>query len=123
MKTHSTLGHRIIQGAELDEEAEWVLYHHERMDGRGYPEGLAGAEIPIESRIVAVADAFEAMTSDRPYREGRPEAEAIVELDACAGTQFDPMCVAALKRAMTKETDAPARGGVEPTRPDALLGN
>jgi diguanylate cyclase (GGDEF)-like protein len=102
MKTHAALGGRIVAGAELEEEARWILHHHERPDGRGYPDGLAGDEIPIESRIILVADAFEAITSDRPYRPGRSEAEALAELDRCAGTQFDPECVAALRRALRR---------------------
>lgn len=68
------------------------------MDGRGYPDGLAGDEIPLESRIILVADAFEAMTSDRPYRPRRPVEEALAELDRHAGSQFDPACVSALRR-------------------------
>lgn len=67
-----------------------VLYHHERWDGGGYPTGRAGAEIPLEARILAVADCFDAMTSDRPYRDALPADEAIEEVDRCAGTQFDP---------------------------------
>ena len=67
-----------------------VLYHHERWDGAGYPTGRAGASIPIEARILAVADSFDAMTSDRPYRIALPGEEAIAELDRCRGTQFDP---------------------------------
>ena len=101
MKTHAALGARIVAGAELEEESNWILHHHERPDGRGYPDGLAGDAIPRESRMILVADAFEAMTSDRPYRAGRPEQEALAELERCAGTQFDPECVAALRRALT----------------------
>jgi HD-GYP domain-containing protein (c-di-GMP phosphodiesterase class II) len=67
-----------------------VLYHHERWDGLGYPTGRAGSEIPFEARILAVADCFDAMTSNRPYRTARPPEEAIEEVDRCAGTQFDP---------------------------------
>ncbi len=100
MKTHSTLGHRIVSGTDLDEEADWILHHHERPDGRGYPHGLEGDEVPLESRIILVADAFEAITSDRVYRKGRPESEALVELERHTGSQFDPDCVAALKRAL-----------------------
>ena len=74
MKTHTTLGHSILFGAELFEEAYWVLHHHEYLDGSGYPDGLAGETIPLESRIMLVADAFEAMTSDRPYRRGSRRA-------------------------------------------------
>jgi HD-GYP domain-containing protein (c-di-GMP phosphodiesterase class II) len=93
----------------------WVLHHHERPDGRGYPDGLAGDAIPFESRVILVADAFEAMTSDRPYRIGRPESEAVTELEANAGTQFDPDCVAALVRVLQRDaqwlsTKAPSNG-------------
>ncbi|MGI8440616.1 MAG: HD domain-containing phosphohydrolase [Thermoleophilaceae bacterium] len=80
--------------------ADWILHHHERLDGAGYPEGLRGEEVPVESRVILVADAFEAMTSDRPYRRGRSEQEAFVELERHAGTQFDPDCVDALRRAL-----------------------
>jgi diguanylate cyclase (GGDEF)-like protein len=106
MKTHSTLGHSIVSAAELYEEAEWIRHHHERLDGRGYPDGLAGERVPLESRIILVADAFEAMTSDRPYRPGRPEADAVDELERHVGTQFDPNCVAALRRALSAKTTA-----------------
>ncbi|HJQ82509.1 MAG TPA: HD-GYP domain-containing protein [Candidatus Binatia bacterium] len=68
----------------------YVLHHHERWDGGGYPNGLAGAAIPIGARVVAVADAFDAMTSPRPYRRSIPIESALVEVERCAGTQFDP---------------------------------
>jgi diguanylate cyclase (GGDEF)-like protein/putative nucleotidyltransferase with HDIG domain len=100
MKTHSKLGYRIVRGAELEQEAEWILHHHERLDGRGYPDGLSGDAVPLESRIILVADAFEAMTSDRPYRRGQPERTALAELARHAGTQFDPDAVAALHLAV-----------------------
>jgi len=67
-----------------------VLYHHERWDGRGYPTGRAGSEIPLEARILAVTDSFDAMTSDRPYRAALSQKQAIAELDRCRGSQFDP---------------------------------
>jgi diguanylate cyclase (GGDEF)-like protein len=108
MKTHSGLGHGIVSAAELVEEAGWILHHHERLDGRGYPDGLHTDEIPLESRIILVADAFEAMTADRPYRRGRPEAEALAELERNAGTQFDPVCVAALRCLLTEQLEVPA---------------
>ena len=86
----------ILLAAELPIEAHWVLHHHERIDGRGYPAGLSAAAIPVEARIIAVADAFEAMTGTRPYREAVSVEEAILELQANAGTQFDSRCVDAL---------------------------
>ena len=107
MKTHTTLGHDILSGAELEDEARWIRHHHERLDGAGYPDSLAGDDVPLESRIILVADAFEAMTSDRPYRRGRSEREAFVELERYAGSHFDPECVRALRRALTGR---PARG-------------
>lgn len=97
MTEHVEVGHAIMLAAELPIEAFWVLHHHERYDGSGYPTGMSGEEIPIQSRIIAVADAFEAMTGTRPYRhEGVTAEEALVELRAYAGTQFDPACVDAL---------------------------
>jgi diguanylate cyclase (GGDEF)-like protein len=98
MKTHTRLGHAIVTAAECPTEAEWILHHHERMDGAGYPDGLAGDQIPLESRIILVADAFEAITADRPYRMHRSADAAMVELERNAGTQFDRDCVAALGR-------------------------
>ena len=68
MKAHPQLGHDIVCAAERPSEAHWILHHHERIDGTGYPDGLAGDDIPLESRIILVADAFEAITADRPYR-------------------------------------------------------
>ena len=102
MRSHSTLGASIVAAAQLTEESAWVRHHHERIDGCGYPDRLEGDQIPLQSRIIFVADAFEAITSDRPYRSGRPAEEALAELRRCAGTQFDPDCVAALERALTK---------------------
>ena len=76
--------------------ADWVLHHHERWDGSGYPDGVGGEEIPLGARIIFVADAYDAMTSDRVYRGRLTDDEAIAELDRCSGTQFDPEIVAAL---------------------------
>jgi diguanylate cyclase (GGDEF)-like protein len=98
VKTHTRLGHAIVSAADRPIEAEWILHHHERMDGTGYPMGLAGDQIPLESRIILVADAFEAITADRPYRAHRPAEAALAELEAHAGSQFDPACVAAMGR-------------------------
>lgn len=98
MQTHPTLGCHIVSAAELEEEARWIRHHHERLDGAGYPDGLLGSQVPIESRIIMVADAFEAITADRPYRDRRSVPEALRELSRHAGTQFDPRCLEALER-------------------------
>jgi diguanylate cyclase (GGDEF)-like protein/putative nucleotidyltransferase with HDIG domain len=100
MKTHAALGADIVLAAEMPQRAEWIRHHHERIDGHGYPEGLAGEEIPLESRVIHVADAFEAMTSDRPYRKGPGEQFAIEELRRNAGTQFDQDVVDAFLRVL-----------------------
>jgi diguanylate cyclase (GGDEF)-like protein len=95
MTRHPEIGARILEHAGLRDIAAWVLAHHERLDGRGYPGGLIADEIPLESRVLAVADAYEAMIADRPYRTGMPAEEARAELERCAGTQFDPTVVEA----------------------------
>ena len=96
MREHVSFGHGILVSAELPVEAEWVLHHHERFDGTGYPAGLRAAEIPLESRIIAVADAFEAMTGTRPYQDQLTNSEALAQLSQNVGTQFDAACVEAL---------------------------
>ncbi|HEU4977789.1 MAG TPA: diguanylate cyclase [Solirubrobacteraceae bacterium] len=100
MRKHSELGARIVAGANLPDVAGWVLAHHERPDGGGYPAGLRADRIPLEALILAVADAFEAMTGDRVYRRGMPEGAARAELRRCAGTQFDPAVVEAFLGAL-----------------------
>ena len=102
VRQHSLIGERIVNGAPgLEVVGEAIRATHERWDGTGYPDGLRGEEIPLAARIVAVADAFEAMTSgDRPYREPRPYADAVAEILACAGSQFDPEVVRAFVRAL-----------------------
>ena len=90
MKRHSELGRDIVAGAGLEDVADWVLHLHERFDGRGYPDGLAGEAIPLESRVLHCADALEAMTSSRVYREALPVETALAELEDGAATQFDP---------------------------------
>jgi putative nucleotidyltransferase with HDIG domain len=103
VQTHSDLGGQILGRAGLDDEAAWVRAHHERFDGRGYPDGLAGEDIPLHARIIFVADSFEAMTSDRPYRLGMGVAQALDEVRACSSTQFDPTVVAALERLIRED--------------------
>jgi diguanylate cyclase (GGDEF)-like protein len=93
IQRHSVVGGIMLAHAGLTEEATWVRHHHERVDGRGYPDGVSGEDLAIEARILFVADAFEAMTSDRPYRAGMPVEDALQELRGCAGTQFDPHLV------------------------------
>jgi diguanylate cyclase (GGDEF)-like protein len=96
IKRHSELGAEIIRGVGLGETARWVRHLHERWDGTGYPDGLAGEDIPLESRILAVADALEAMTGARVYRRSWPLEEALAELERAAGTHFDPRLAHAL---------------------------
>ena len=94
MKRHPVIGARIVSGIEsLDVVSLWIRHHHERFDGTGYPDGLRGEDIPLGSRILAVADAFDAMLYDRPYKAGRPLPEVIEELKRCSGTHFDPRIV------------------------------
>jgi putative nucleotidyltransferase with HDIG domain len=93
---HPVVGAMILRHAGLEEEANWVRHHHERMDGEGYPTGLRGDEIPLEARILFVADAFDGMVSDRPYRSARDVPAALEELRANAGSQFDRRVVQAL---------------------------
>lgn len=98
MRKHSELGARILAGANLDDISVWVLAHHERPDGTGYPAGLVSGDIPLEARILSVADAFEAMISDRVYRSGIGLDAAVQELRRHAGTQFDAGIVGAFLR-------------------------
>jgi HD-GYP domain-containing protein (c-di-GMP phosphodiesterase class II) len=90
---HPEIGARILEHAGMRDIADWVRAHHERVDGGGYPKGTAGDQIPLEARILAVADAYEAMMADRPYRTGMPTLQACGELVRCSGTQFDPTVV------------------------------
>jgi HD-GYP domain-containing protein (c-di-GMP phosphodiesterase class II) len=103
MQRHAELGARILAGANLDDISGWVLAHHERPDGRGYPHGLRDNEIPLEAKILAVADSYEAMTSDRCYRLALGADAAQVELRQCSGSQFDPVVVDALLTALAGE--------------------
>jgi HD-GYP domain-containing protein (c-di-GMP phosphodiesterase class II) len=95
VQRHPEIASRILRGAHFDDVSEWVHAHHERLDGSGYPRALTGDAIPLEARILAVADAYEAMCSDRAYRSAMPPEEARAELLRCAGTQFDQRVVEA----------------------------
>ncbi|MFJ5775848.1 HD domain-containing phosphohydrolase [Streptomyces sp. NPDC093094] len=109
IELHPEYGHEIVRGISfLGEARAAVLHHHERIDGSGYPYGLVGHQIPEPARVVAVADAFDAMTSTRSYRRARPVEAALAELERCAGAQFDPRMVTALCRALRRDGWHPA---------------
>ena len=108
---HPRIGYRLVQQVPaLRPIAPAVLHHHERFDGDGYPAGLSGEQIPLEARVVSVADSFSAMTADRPYRGRMSLAEACLELERCAGTQFDPEIVRVFVEEVRKRppTDQPS---------------
>jgi diguanylate cyclase (GGDEF)-like protein len=98
VRRHPEFGHALLDGLGVEPVDEWVRHHHEHWNGSGYPNGLAGEEIPLGARIILVADAFEAITADRPYRKAQSAKAALVELRRNAGMQFDPDVVAALAR-------------------------
>ena len=101
IKTHPVVGARMIQGIQYLEPARpYILHHHERYDGRGYPDKLEGEQIPPEGRLTAIADAFDAMTSNRIYRSGMGQERALEEIQNGAGKQFDPAMAAVFVRAM-----------------------
>ncbi|MFC5662485.1 HD-GYP domain-containing protein [Kitasatospora misakiensis] len=118
VEVHPVHGYELVRGiAFLGEAHSGILHHHERMDGRGYPSGLAGEQIPEFARIISVADAFDSMTSTRSYRRGRPVTEAVAELERCSGSQFDPAMVRALVDALAVHDWQP----VLPPSPDCIL--
>ncbi len=96
LERHPQIGFKMLESLGAEPVAEWVLHHHERWDGAGYPNRLAGDQIPLGARIIFVADAYDAMTSERAYHAARSNQDALAELDRCAGTQFDPAVVKAL---------------------------
>jgi putative nucleotidyltransferase with HDIG domain len=110
VKKHPEMGARIAASAKLDDISEWILYHHERVDGTGYPSRLPGDKIPIEAKILAVADAYEAMTAERVYKAAMKASEAERELHDQSGSQFDADVVAALLGAIAvaRQPGAPA---------------
>ncbi|SFG98025.1 HD-GYP domain-containing protein [Methylobacterium gossipiicola] len=106
MERHADRGRRILEGSSsqlMRRAAEIAATHHERWDGSGYPAGLVGEEIPLAGRIVAVADVFDALTSDRPYKKAWSAREALNHILANAGTHFDPACVAAFARMLPRD--------------------
>jgi diguanylate cyclase (GGDEF)-like protein len=118
MRRHTIIGERILAAApSLRSVSKLVRSSHERWDGQGYPDRLEGEEIPLGARVVAVCDAFDAMTSNRPYRQRIGEPAALAELRACAGTQFDPEVVEAFVQVLEREM-ASAAGAIE-LRPTA----
>jgi HD-GYP domain-containing protein (c-di-GMP phosphodiesterase class II) len=108
LERHPQIGFRMLESLGIDPVSAWVLHHHERWDGTGYPDGLPGDAIPLGARIIFVADAFDAMTSERVYRDRLDTASALAELARCAGTQFDPDVVAAFAEELGVDI-APAR--------------
>jgi len=106
MRRHPAIGARLL-GDDFPDIRDWVIAHHERPDGKGYPFGLSGIEIPFPARILSVADAFEAMTADRVYRPAIPRSDALAELERCSGSQFDPRVVSAFLGAVGAGDDQP----------------
>jgi diguanylate cyclase (GGDEF)-like protein len=106
MRTHPEIAARLLAHPEFEDLREWILAHHERPDGMGYPRSLAGQEIPVEAQILAVADAYEAMTADRAYRPALGEKAARAELEAGAGTQFDEAVVKGFLAALSRPSAA-----------------
>ena len=107
LERHPQIGFLMLNSLGVEPVATWVRHHHERWDGGGYPEGLAATAIPLGARIVFVADAWDAMTTERVYGERRTEAEALLEVERVAGTQFDPAVVAALRAVVNEPALAP----------------
>jgi HD-GYP domain-containing protein (c-di-GMP phosphodiesterase class II) len=105
MRGHPVIGAQIVAPIRfLGDAAQVIRHHHERFDGTGYPDGLAGRAIPLPARIFAVADSFDAMISDRPYRRARPMEMAIEEIEDGSGTQFDPEIVDAFVSLVEEES-------------------
>jgi HD-GYP domain-containing protein (c-di-GMP phosphodiesterase class II) len=122
MEQHAAIGERILSNVEdYAEIAAIVRHHHERVDGHGYPDGLVADDIPLLSRIIAVADAYDAMTSDRPYRDAMPSRVARLRLAQAVESQFDTSVVAAFEAILAAADDA-YRVGSDPAFTFAIQG-
>jgi HD-GYP domain-containing protein (c-di-GMP phosphodiesterase class II) len=111
MRTHTEKGYRIASASkELQPIADYILHHHERWDGKGYPSGLAGEEIPLLSRIITVVDSHDVMVHDRPYHNAMSQADAEKELLRCSGSQFDPHIVSVFLQVLRDEEVGGALG-------------
>jgi diguanylate cyclase (GGDEF)-like protein/putative nucleotidyltransferase with HDIG domain len=113
VRAHVQFGHSLLEGLGIEPVDNWVLHHHEHWDGSGYPDGLAGEEIPFGSRMILVADAYDAMTTDRTYRNASSVTEALAEVRRRAGTQFDPEVVSALERCVVRGLSADSDSQLE----------
>jgi len=122
VRLHPAVGSTMLASAGLWPEVPLVRAHHERFDGGGYPDGLAGEEIPLEARILFVADSFDAMTSDRPYQRGMPVEDALDELRRCSGTQLDP-CVVDVLLGLIQDGGLVAQPVVDPSRLSPIAGS
>jgi two-component system, cell cycle response regulator len=108
IRRHTIVGERILASAPaLERSARLVRWSHERIDGQGYPDGLRGDEVPLAARIVAAANAYDAMLTEQPHQPARSSEEAVAELRRCTGTQFDASAVAALERALARVEEPP----------------
>jgi HD-GYP domain-containing protein (c-di-GMP phosphodiesterase class II) len=112
VRRHPVAGEKLLEPfVHSDEVLSIIRFHHERWDGRGYPDGRAQAEIPLAARVVGTADAYEAMTEPRPYRLPRSKGQALSEITAHSGSQFDPDCALALSELIRDEADESASNG------------
>ena len=117
IRDHVKVGAQMLNAlGEMQAIVPLILHHHESWDGKGYPDGLKGEKIPLLSRIIAVADTFDAMTSSRPYREARSRDEAIAELRRCSGTSFDPRVVETFLRILDDQASQ-LMSAEEPVQP------
>ncbi len=114
LKAHAELGGRITTEILDDEQVSWIRHHHERPDGRGYPDGLVGAKIPDGALVLGIVDAFDAMTAGRPYQQAKTAVEAITEMRALAGAQFDVGLMSVLEEWALNSVGLPAPSQTQP---------